>query len=216
MSVGEANVGLKMTSFDFAIVIGAICGVIMVLGAIYLLKLGIINLKDISQQAHSEQANAKSKPSEKAKSPDALTIAYNDIKISTQYPALALFVIGLAFVLGSAYLATPNPRFADFITKINVAAEKGIKLPSGATVQIYIKPDELPIMVSEETTHTYQHPINPLNLYGRIIVSGLEPIEKPLQSHGGVWQLKYTIKTPPKNLSQESPPEGRTIVPIDN
>ncbi len=73
--------------FEIVILIGAICGPIMVIGSMILLYRGAISL----------QAAATS---------DALSIELIDeIKLSTRYPALALFLIGFIFFISAAWFA---------------------------------------------------------------------------------------------------------------
>ncbi|VAW44278.1 hypothetical protein MNBD_GAMMA04-78 [hydrothermal vent metagenome] len=74
-------------SFEMVILIGAICGSIMVVGSMILLYRGVISL----------QAAAAS---------EALSIELIDeIKLSTRYPALALFLIGFIFFISAAWFA---------------------------------------------------------------------------------------------------------------
>ncbi len=73
--------------FEIIILIGAVCGVIMVIGSMFLLYKGSISLKDASEK-------------------EALSIeVINEIKLSTRYPALALFVIGFIFFISAAWFA---------------------------------------------------------------------------------------------------------------
>ncbi|RJG47745.1 hypothetical protein [Motilimonas pumila] len=79
-----------MNTFDLLLLAGALCGVIMVAGGILLLYKGAISLS-------------------KTATPDAFTIAYKkELRISTQYPALGIFLIGLMFVFFSVVMGKPN------------------------------------------------------------------------------------------------------------
>jgi len=82
-----------MTPFDYVIIAGASCGVCMVLGGMVLLYKGIIKLSEASAD-------------------EALSIEYKKmLKVQTHYPALALFIIGLAFIISAAWLAIKeSPR----------------------------------------------------------------------------------------------------------
>lgn len=74
--------------FDIVILIGAICGPIMVVGSMILLYTGAISLKAASN------------------SDDALKIEFiKEIKLTTRYPALGLFLIGFSFFLAAAWFA---------------------------------------------------------------------------------------------------------------
>jgi len=74
--------------FDIVILIGVICGPLMILGSMFLLYKGSISL----------QAAANDK--------DALSIELmKEIKLSTRYPALGLFLIGFMFFITSANYA---------------------------------------------------------------------------------------------------------------
>ncbi|MBZ5618005.1 MAG: hypothetical protein LAQ69_04610 [Acidobacteriia bacterium] len=79
-----------MTTFDIAIILGGACGICMVLGGMVLLYKGAISLSNASQS-------------------DAVDLEFKKlIRISTHYPALGLFIIGLAFVLVSIECAKPT------------------------------------------------------------------------------------------------------------
>lgn len=74
--------------FNLVILTGAICGPIMVIGSMILLYRGSISL----------QAAGNDK--------DALSVELiQEIKLSTRYPALALFIIGFIFFFGAAKFA---------------------------------------------------------------------------------------------------------------
>ena len=116
-----------MNAHDFALYAAAVCGIMMVAGSIWLLRVGVIEL---TRAAHAAKA-AKKKRAKRQSDPDAeqladadapedtavsdaapaLTVEIADkIKISTTYPALALFVIGLLFVSLSVWFGrTPPP-----------------------------------------------------------------------------------------------------------
>lgn len=79
-----------MDPFDILTIIGGACALLMVLGAMILLYKGTITLS-------------------KADPKDALSIQYKKlINVQTRYPALALFIIGLAFLGLSLYLSKTN------------------------------------------------------------------------------------------------------------
>ncbi len=74
--------------FDIVILIGAICGPIMVIGSMALLYSGAISLRGAACDG------------------EALSIELiKEIKLSTRYPALALFLIGFIFFISAAWFA---------------------------------------------------------------------------------------------------------------
>jgi hypothetical protein len=75
------------STFDAVIVITVVCGLLMVVGGMVLLYKGTITLKD-------------SNPDE------AIQVEFKHmINVTTRYPALALFVIGLVFTVVALYFA---------------------------------------------------------------------------------------------------------------
>lgn len=70
-----------MDIFDIVVLLGAICGLLMVIGGMVLLYKGVITLNQASKQ---EAASLEFKKM---------------LKITTHYPALGLFIIGLAFII---------------------------------------------------------------------------------------------------------------------
>jgi hypothetical protein len=77
-----------MTTYDFTIIGGTVCGIIMVLGGIVLLYKGAIKLEVASKDP-------------------SLTVEMFErkLKLTTHAPALGLFVIGLLFVFLAIYFA---------------------------------------------------------------------------------------------------------------
>lgn len=80
-----------MTIFEIVILLSALCGILMVLGSLYLLYTGAITLKQASE---TQALNVE--------------IAKN-VKLSTRYPALGLFAFGLLFILAAIFSAKPPP-----------------------------------------------------------------------------------------------------------
>ena len=76
-------------TFSFLLLSGPLCGIIMVLGGILLLYKGAITLSGAAE--------------------DALSVEFRkELRITTQYPALGIFVIGLLFVAIPAILGRPS------------------------------------------------------------------------------------------------------------
>jgi hypothetical protein len=94
-----------MTTLDFTIIGGTICGAIMVAGGILLLYKGAIKLEVASKDP-------------------ALTVELfeKQFKMTTQAPALGLFIIGLLFIGLSIYSARETP-----VTPIEVKGQTAIK-----------------------------------------------------------------------------------------
>ena len=79
-----------MTVYSVLLLIGALCGIGMVLGGMILLYKGAISLSNVSGE-------------------EAFTVEFKkELRISTQYPALAIFIIGLLFVWFSVFMGKPN------------------------------------------------------------------------------------------------------------
>ncbi len=91
-----------MTPFDWIIVIGGICGLCMVMGGMILLYKGIITLSKASPE-------------------EAVSLEFKKmIKITTHYPSLGLFVIGLAFVTISIMSSKSELRPLTITGHVNV------------------------------------------------------------------------------------------------
>lgn len=81
-----------MDTFDLLLMAGSLCGIIMVLGGILLLYKGAISLNNVSGE-------------------EAFTVEFKkELRISTQYPALGIFIIGLSFVAFSVWMGKPEMR----------------------------------------------------------------------------------------------------------
>jgi len=81
--------------FEIVIISGAICGVLMVVGGMVLLAIGAIQLDAAGK---GDQA-----------SPEAMILEFKKtVKVTTHYPALALFLIGVLFICASAWFSKPG------------------------------------------------------------------------------------------------------------
>jgi hypothetical protein len=111
-----------MTPYDITIIAATFCGLLMVAGSLFLLYKGAIKLEVASKDP-------------------ALTVdMFKDkFKLTTHVPALALFVIGLAFVGLSIYAARDTAA-----TPIEV---KGEAAAPGEEVRVFFK-SEWPVPVS--------------------------------------------------------------------
>jgi len=115
---------MTWTTFDVLTILAGLCGMIMVIGSMVLLYKGVITLSGITPE-------------------EALSVQFtNMIKVTTHYPSLALFVIGLIFIIVAQMNAKPN-QVALWI-KGNVSgadADTVTMLVSVATVPTHVMPD---------------------------------------------------------------------------
>jgi len=102
---------LSDQAYSFLLLSGPLCGVIMVLGGILLLYKGAITLNNSSEGALSVEFK-------------------KELRITTQYPALGIFVIGLLFIIVPAFLGKPSEaqRLTVKATPINVSEPVKIQL----------------------------------------------------------------------------------------
>jgi hypothetical protein len=77
---------------DVLAIIGAVCAVCMVLGSFLLLYKGIITLNEAVSKGPALQVEIK-----------------KILKVQSQYPALALFIVGVAFLCLSFWFSTHKP-----------------------------------------------------------------------------------------------------------
>jgi hypothetical protein len=78
-------------SFSIAVIISAVCGLSMVIGGILLLWRGAMSL-DVASKS------------------EALSLEWKrELRLTTQYPALAFFIIGLAFIVIPLVFSKPTP-----------------------------------------------------------------------------------------------------------
>lgn len=102
-----------MNPYNFSIYAGAACGILMVAGSIWLLKLGVIQLNAAVKEGNFD-VNILDK-----------------IKVSTTYPALGLFIIGLAFIGMSIFFSKPEAGLP-----LNIVGKIDIDDPSLVTVSV--------------------------------------------------------------------------------
>lgn len=166
------------TPFDISIIVGAICGLIMVAGSIWLLRIGIIDLKE------------KIKDSEDK---DAIHFAIKEIKLSTRYPALGLFIIGGCFVLGSAYLSKEDVRQIPIYGQI--AAQDNSYL-SDVRVRILLEEFNFPVNQQGEANYILLYAEEPSNLRAELIAPGYIDHEREIpltRNIDGSWAINYEL-----------------------
>ena len=104
-----------MSPFDFIVIIGALCGLLMVLGGLLLFYKGVLTLQQVSKKG------------------DAVSFEFQRVlKIQSRYPALAFFVFGLAFILLALYYARPSPE----PTITLLGSIENVADPQAATIQV--------------------------------------------------------------------------------
>jgi hypothetical protein len=186
-----------VTPFDVVVVIGALCGLLMVLGSMYLLRLGIIDLK-----------TASSSPD-----PDALAVIVKEIKITSRYPALGLFVIGLAFIMGVGSIARPHSEVLMLPITASVTDDEGRAIQY-AEMHLYPYPREviIPIAGGRVEKYPYIHRISPPNivLRGTVAAPGFSQAKFALTHVNGTWTLQSDLRLSRvvDNVEELKPPQG--------
>jgi len=100
-----------MTAFDVVIILGGVCGLLMVVGGMILLYKGAISLNKASKK-------------------DAVSLEFKKmIKVTTQYPALGLFIIGLAFIISAAMFSKPTG-----VSPLKIQGHVNVPDPSSVTI----------------------------------------------------------------------------------
>jgi hypothetical protein len=185
-----------MTTFDLTIFAGTLCGIIMVTGGILLLYKGAIKLEVASKDP-------------------ALTVELfeNKFKLSTQAPALGLFIIGLLFVGLSIYSAKETTA-----TPIEVKGETRI---NDEEVKVFFR-SEWPIPVAGHQIYAVLRPqLDVIQLV--ISAPGYEPyyrcyskkdIERGL-NFGTIELVRVIEKIEAKDENIAALPPGITPPPID-
>lgn len=102
-----------MGTFDIVLVLGGLCGITMVIGGMILLYKGAISLEAASG------GEGFSLDIEK------------QLKITTQYPAIALFVIGLLFIALALWFSQP-----DGVSPLTITGKVTASDPSSVSVNI--------------------------------------------------------------------------------
>jgi hypothetical protein len=151
-----------MTGLYIGLIGGVICGLVMVLGAMVLLYKSMITLSQASPQ-------------------DALTIEFKKmIKITTQYPALGLFLIGLIFTFGTIHYAQRAPLT---ISGMIISGAD----PSSITVKIFAGPWRTEALTSGEITDIIYPNVDLLRV--EIVSPGYDPpmITKTIASKDIKW-----------------------------
>jgi len=188
-------------ALQIAIIMGAFCGVIMVAGSIYLLRSGAVTLMSASEK-------------------EALSIEVAEqVKISTSYPALGLFVIGLFFIIVSIYFGKPEYNELAIVGKLEADGPSNL---SGIRVDYYIP------IGNKSTDHNgkleYTHVLKspPEDIEAHVRATGYRNSSDKLTAlirDGDGWKLEYSlgekVASPPPSgdLRIEEAPE---LPPIEN
>jgi hypothetical protein len=143
---------IMWTPFDFLIIIGGLCSLSMVLGGILLLYKGAITL-------------------DKRPTDSAVDVEFKRFfKITTSYPALGIFVIGLAFLVSTIMLVRPDTK------PIVITGTLDIPDPDSAT--IYVSTVEE--IITPDSDGTIKGKVFPKDksLNVRIVAPGFIPPDK--------------------------------------
>ncbi|MCI0564500.1 MAG: hypothetical protein MN733_39020 [Nitrososphaera sp.] len=165
-------------AINIVILIGATCGLIMVCGSIWLLRLGVIDLREKISESGGK---------------DALNIALKEMKFSTRYPALGLFVIGLIFVLGSAYFARQNVREIPVSGEISAIDDAYL---SSVRVRLLLQENEFPVNQAGSAEYVLLYTDEPKNLMAQIIAPGYADHGRTIplkQNVDGSWSLNFSL-----------------------
>jgi len=141
-----------MTTFDIIALIGSVCGIIMVCGGIILLWVGAIKLSETADKgAFSVQIR-------------------KDIKITTSYPALGIFLIGLLFIGVPMFMSQPDKEIP-----VNIVGTLHVSDSSGLRVQI--EPDQIGVDGAPDSTGRFEKVMHPRVQRVRMTItaSGYDP-----------------------------------------
>lgn len=101
------------TTFDMVIVLGGVCGLVMVVGGILLFYKGAISLKEASSQG-------------------AVDLEFKKMfRITTHYPALGFFIIGLLFIVTAAMFSKPAR-----VSPLRIEGKLNVLDPSSVTIRV--------------------------------------------------------------------------------
>lgn len=144
-------------TFDIAALAGTFCGILMVSGGIMLLRVGAIKLSETA-----------------GKGAFAVQIR-KDIKITTSYPALGIFVIGLLFTAFSIWMTKPESE-----TPLTILGHLDLADPS--SVRIQVEPDQVAFSDTPDSTGKFDKTLHPHidRVKVTIVASGYIPEKKEL------------------------------------
>lgn len=164
-----------MTTFEIAVLAGPLCGIIMVCGGIMLLRVGAIKL------------------SETAKDGEFAVQIRNDIKITTSYPALGIFVIGLLFVGLSIYMTKPDKEMP-----FSILGQLDVPDPSG--IRIQVEPDQVSVVDTPDSAGRFDKQLHPRirTVKVTITAAGYEPtkVERVIPVSRSVFGGQPTVNLP--------------------
>lgn len=184
-----------MTSFDIAASAGALCGLLMVIGGMILLYTGAVSLSKTSAE-------------------EAATLEFKRLfRLTTHYPALGLFIIGLAFITVSVILSRPADNQVTMTgsltstpdTPVDKLDPEFLTLSLESSLKPYFDPNTKTITISGDPTAMWQVVIT----YPGMIA------QKPVQGNGkrtislGSIALVRVADKPPVNPANIAPmPSG--------
>jgi hypothetical protein len=180
-----------MTTYDMGAAAGCICGLLMVIGGMILLYTGAVSLNKTSKE-------------------EAASLEFNRLfRLTTHYPALGLFVIGLAFIVTSVFLSRPPDN--------RVMMNGALAMPPGvtfdqldphyltlsleSTLQPSFDPNTNAITVVGDPTTTWQLVITYPGMYAQKPIDAAGRREIPL----GKITLARVAEKPAVNLDNIAP-----------
>lgn len=179
-----------MTTYDIAAAAGCLCGLLMVIGGMILLYTGAVSLNKTSKE-------------------EAASLEFKRLfRLTTHYPALGLFVIGLAFIVISVVVSRPPDNRITMTgslagapgAPIEALDPQFLKLSLESSLKPYFDPNTRTITVDGDPTTMWQVVIT----YPGMIA------EKPVQggkrniSLGNI-SLVRVAERPPVNLANIAP-----------
>jgi hypothetical protein len=190
--------GEKMTkdmTFQIIALVGAVCGLLMVGGGIMLLRVGAISLSDTAK-----------------KGAFALQIR-KDIKITTSYPALGIFVIGIIFLALSLYMTKPEVEIP-----LRILGHLNVSDPGSFRVRV--EPDQMGISDGLDSTGKFDKIMHPhiTTVKVTLTASGYEPESetRQLEITPGFLGQQPTVKLPDdfKFTKIKAKPEAGDVKPV--
>jgi hypothetical protein len=146
-----------MDTFDVVVMIGGACGLLMVVGGMILLYKGAITLNQASPEA-------------------AVALEFKKtLKITTHYPALGLFIIGLAFIVTSVWYSKPEVYSVKLVGQVLDLDPEDVP-----ALKVYGGPWERRLRFTDGTIKEIINP-NLEVMTVEILAPGYDPIRVPIE-----------------------------------
>jgi hypothetical protein len=176
-----------MTTYEIAASAGSLCGLLMVLGGMILLYTGAISLNKTSKE-------------------EAATLEFKKLfRLTTHYPALGLFVIGLAFIVTSIAVARPPDTrltITGSLTGAPIEDPQSLRVSMESSLRPLVDTNSGSLMIAGDPNAAWQ-----------VIVAypGYQIVEKTVMVNGkktvqiGEIRLVKVAEKPPVNPSNIAP-----------